>query len=146
VKFERETRDPPRVEATLTIHEVGGAERDLFAATAVAGYGVAPPIAAWLREIVGRPGWSCYVCFADDEPAGAGALFVDEDAAWLGIGATKPAFRRRGGQSALIARRLADAARRALRRHRKRRPALSLLSRRRRLTAAAPMLQKASGP
>jgi hypothetical protein len=115
VKFERETRDPPRVEAALTIHEVGATQRDLFAATAVAGFGMPPPIAAWLREIVGRPGWSCYVSFADDEPAGAGALFIDEDAAWLGIGATKPAFRRRGGQSALIARRLGDAARRGAR-------------------------------
>jgi hypothetical protein len=114
-KFERETRDPPHVETALSIHEVGGGERDLFAATVVAGYGMAPPMAAWLREIVGRPGWSCYVGFADDEPAGAGALFVDEDAAWLGIGATKPAFRKRGGQSALIARRLGDAARRGAR-------------------------------
>ena len=115
VKFERETRNPPRVEATLTIHEVGAAQCDLFAATVVAGYGLPAAIAAWLREIVGRPGWSCYVCFADGEPAGAGALFVDEDAAWLGVGATKPAFRRRGGQSALIARRLSDAARRGAR-------------------------------
>jgi GNAT superfamily N-acetyltransferase len=115
VKFERETRDPPRVETRLCVREVGGAERDLFAATAVAGYGVAPAMAKWLRELVGRPGWACYVSFADDQPAGAGALFVDEDAAWLGIGATKPAFRRRGGQSALIARRLADAARRGAR-------------------------------
>ena len=114
-KFERETRDPPRVDSALTIHEVGGAERDLFAATVAAGYGLPAAIATWLGEIVGRPGWSCYVCFADGEPAGAGALFVDEDAAWLGIGATRPAFRRRGGQSALIARRLADAARRGAR-------------------------------
>jgi hypothetical protein len=114
-KFERETRDPPRVETSLSVHEVGGDARDLFAATVVAGYGLPPPIADWLREIVGRRGWSCYVCFADEEPAGAGALFVDEDAAWLGVGATKSAFRRRGGQSALIARRLADAARRGAR-------------------------------
>jgi len=114
-KFERETRDPPRIETALSVREVGGSERDLFAATVVAGCGAPPPIADWLREIVGRPGWSCYVCFADGEPAGAGALFVDEDAAWLGIGATKPAFRKRGGQSALIARRLGDAARRGAR-------------------------------
>jgi GNAT superfamily N-acetyltransferase len=114
-KFERETRDPPRVETNPSVREIGGDARDLFAATVVAGYGMPPPIAEWLREIVGRPGWSCYVNFADDEPAGAGALFVDEDAAWLGIGATKPAFRRRGGQSALIARRLGDAARRGAR-------------------------------
>ena len=43
-KFERETRDPPRVETKLSIHEVGGDERDLFAATVVAGYGMPPPI------------------------------------------------------------------------------------------------------
>jgi GNAT superfamily N-acetyltransferase len=114
-KFARETRDPPRVETTLSVHEVGGGERDLFAATVVAGYGLPAATAEWLREIVGRPGWSCYVSFADNEPASAGALFVDEDAAWLGIGATKPAFRGRGGQSALIARRLGDAARRGAR-------------------------------
>jgi hypothetical protein len=114
-KFERETRDPPRVDAALTIHEVGRVDCDLFAATVVAGFGMPPPMAMWLREIVGRPGWSCYVSFAGDEPAGAGALFVDEDAAWLGVGATKPPFRKRGGQSALIARRLADAARRGAR-------------------------------
>ena len=114
-KFERETRDPPRIETSLSIHEVGGGERDLFAASVVAGCGLPPSVVDWLREIVGRPGWSCYVCFADGQPAGAGALFVDEDAAWLGVGATKPAFRRRGGQSALIARRLADAARRGAR-------------------------------
>jgi len=115
VKFERETRDPPRVDTSLTIHEVDAAERDLFAATVVAGFGMPPPMAEWLREIVGRPGWRCYVTSADGAPAGAGALFVDEDAAWLGIGATKPAFRRRGGQSALLARRLADAARQGAR-------------------------------
>jgi len=100
-KFERETRDPPRVDAALAIHEVGGAERDVFAAAAVAGFGMPPPMAKWLREIVGRPGWSCYISIADGEPAGAGALFVDEDAAWLGVGATKPAFRRRGARFAV---------------------------------------------
>ena len=111
----RDARPAARRDHAFSIREVSGDERDLFAATVAAGYGLPPPIGEWLREIVGRPGWSCYVCFADEEPAGAGALFVDEDAAWLGVGATKPAFRRRGGQSALIARRLADAARRGAR-------------------------------
>ena len=44
-KFERETRDPPRVETTLSVREVGGDARDLFAATVVAGYGLPPPMA-----------------------------------------------------------------------------------------------------
>ena len=111
VKFERETRAPPRVETTLAIHEVSAAQRALFAATVVAGFGLPSIMTDWLSQIVGRPGWSCYLAFAGEEPAGGGALFVDEDAAWLGVGATRPDFRRRGGQSALIARRLAEAAR-----------------------------------
>jgi hypothetical protein len=36
------------------------------------------------------------------EPAGAGALFVENDHAWLGIGVTKPELRRNGGQRALL--------------------------------------------
>jgi hypothetical protein len=42
-------------------------------------------------ELHGNSGWSC-----------AAALYVDGEMAWLGIGATKPDVRRRGGQSALL--------------------------------------------
>ena len=48
-------------------------------------------------------GYSCFVAYADDEPAAAGALVVLGQNAWLGFGATRPAFRRRGGQRALFA-------------------------------------------
>jgi GNAT superfamily N-acetyltransferase len=48
-------------------------------------------------------GYSCYVAYAGDEPAGAGALVVHDETAWLGFAATRPGFRRRGGQTALIA-------------------------------------------
>jgi GNAT superfamily N-acetyltransferase len=36
-------------------------------------------------------------------------VYVDGDVAWIGAGATRPAFRRRGGQSALLAARVARA-------------------------------------
>ena len=39
----------------------------------------------------------------------AGATFVTADVAWLGFGATLESHRGRGGQSAMFARRLADA-------------------------------------
>ena len=42
--------------------------------------------------------------------AAVGALFVHGDVGWLGIGATLPAYRRRGAQGALMARRIADGA------------------------------------
>jgi hypothetical protein len=109
-KFHRTTADPPRVDTKLTIHEVGPDERYVFGASAVAGFGMPNPLAPWLAQIVGRPHWHAYVSFLGTEPAGAAALYVRGEFAWLGMGATRPEMRKRGGQSALLARRLADAA------------------------------------
>lgn len=51
-------------------------------------------------------GWHCFVAFAGDEPAAAGALFAEGSVGWLGAAATRPAFRRRGGQRAVVAARI----------------------------------------
>ena len=110
-KFHRPTANPPVVETSLEIREIGPAERDVFAATAVAGFGMPPPMLTWLAQLPGRPHWHTYLTFAGSEPAGTGAVYVDGDFAWVGIGATRPEMRRKGGQSALLARRIADAGR-----------------------------------
>src|SRR5919198_468066 len=68
----------------------------------------AKPLAA---NIVGRPGWSCYVAYDGDVPAGAGTLYVHERIGWLGFGATLPRFRGRGAQSAILAARIEEARR-----------------------------------
>ena len=94
------------------MRELGPDEADLFAATAVAGFGMPPPMSAWLRQIVGKTGWRCFASFLDGAPVGAGALFVQGDYAWLGVGATRPEARKRGLHSALLARRI-EAAHRA---------------------------------
>ncbi|HSI01097.1 MAG TPA: N-acetyltransferase, partial [Reyranella sp.] len=39
---------------------------------------------------------------------GGAAMYVDNGAAWLGIGAVQAAARRQGGQGALLARRIND--------------------------------------
>lgn len=109
-KFCRETRNAPDVATSLDIREVGVERRNVFAESAIAGFGMPAPMAQWLSQIVGRPRWHAYVSFDGHTPAGAGALYVDGDFAWLGIGATRPEMRRKGGQSALLARRIADAA------------------------------------
>ncbi|HEX5006631.1 MAG TPA: hypothetical protein VFV70_05930 [Hyphomonadaceae bacterium] len=109
-KFVRETRDAPHSETTLTIREAGAAERDVFGETAVAGFGMPRQMTAWLSQLVGRPHWRTYVSYDGEAPAGVGALYVDGDFAWLGVGATRPEMRKKGGQSAMLARRIADAA------------------------------------
>jgi GNAT superfamily N-acetyltransferase len=64
------------------------------------------PLAA---NVVGRPGWSCYVAYDGKQPAGAGALFVHDGVGWLGYAATRPRYRGRGAQSAILAARIEDA-------------------------------------
>jgi GNAT superfamily N-acetyltransferase len=109
-KFHRTTADAPVVTTTLVVREIGAGERDLFTATAIAGFGMPAPMGAWLGQLVGREHWHTYVSFAGDQPVGAAALYVRGEFAWLGIGATRPEARKQGSQSALLARRLADAA------------------------------------
>jgi hypothetical protein len=109
-KFYRTTADVPVVKTGLTVREVGAHERDLFATTAIAGFGMPRPMAAWLSPLVGRTHWHTYVTFADGVPAGAAALYVHGEYAWLGMGSSKPEMRNRGSQRALLARRLNDAA------------------------------------
>jgi len=108
-KFHRTTNGAPVVSTRLEIREVAGDERDVFASTVVAGFGMPPPMAAWLQPLVGRQHWHTYVSFAEGEPAGAAAMYVRGELAWLGIGATRPELRKRGSQSALLARRINDA-------------------------------------
>jgi GNAT superfamily N-acetyltransferase len=63
-------------------------------------------------ELPGRAGWHCFMALSADRAVASGALFVNGDAAWLGFGATVPAFRRQGAHQALLAKRI-DVAREA---------------------------------
>jgi GNAT superfamily N-acetyltransferase len=58
-----------------------------------------------------KPGAACFVAYVDGELAGAGALFIHQKVAMLFSAGTRGSFRRRGVQTALIAARLAAAAR-----------------------------------
>jgi GNAT superfamily N-acetyltransferase len=82
-----------------------------FAQVVTGGFELPEWSASLAENVVGRPGWSCYVAYDGDEPAGAGALYVHERTGWLGLGATLPRFRGRGAQSALLATRIEDARR-----------------------------------
>lgn len=64
----------------------------------------------WVGSLVGRPNWYHYLTWSEQEPVAAAALFVQADIGWLGITGTLPTARRRGAQSALMARRLRDGA------------------------------------
>lgn len=109
-KVVRSTADAPTAETSLRIEHIGPDKRDDFVAVNLGAWGVPPVFAAWFGGTVGRPGWSHYVGYDRETAVSAGALYVSENVGWLGFGATLPEYRGRGGQSAIMARRIQDAA------------------------------------
>ena len=69
-------------------------------------YGLPEALEPIFAALPGQPGWHCWLALADDEPAGAAALFVADGAGYLGLAGTAPEHRGRGAQSALLAARI----------------------------------------
>jgi hypothetical protein len=101
------SREPvPRVESTLQVGEVTRlADADAWSAAVANGNGV-PALAPWLRALYGRAGWRLFTLRDAEQAVGGGALFIDGDHAWLGMGAVLPTHRQRRGQRSLMACRL----------------------------------------
>ena len=96
---------------TLRVERVKPREGRAFGAIAAETFAFGLlPARDWLAASVGRPGWTHYLTFDGDEPAGCGALYVEGEGAWLGWGATREAHRRKGSQTLLVAARVRDAA------------------------------------
>ena len=110
MKFCR-TPDPEATAPTdLRIEKAGPEGGDDFAAVAVEAFEMPPYMHSVLAALPGRPGWNIYVAYAGEQPCGTGALFIDGDTSWTGFGATIPAARGRGAQSAILAARIRAAA------------------------------------
>lgn len=110
MKFSRGV-SPRRATSELSVVPVGPDRAGDFAAVVAGGYSLPDFTEPFAANVVGRPGWSCYVAYDGERPAGAGALYVDGGVGWLGFGATLPDFRGRGAQSAILAARIEDARR-----------------------------------
>ncbi len=97
----------------VTVEELAADDDDPhYLAVLVAGYGLAgarPERLAVLRAEHDPAAVRRYLARVDGRPAAAAGLYLGPDGALLGGAATLPRFRRHGCQSALIARRLADA-------------------------------------
>jgi len=94
----------------LAVQLIGPKQADVFSRIVAAAYGHPPEVAPLTGCVIGRPGWRHYLAYEDDEAIAAGAMFVAGEAAWLGFAATAAERRGRGAQTALVVRRLEDAA------------------------------------
>jgi GNAT superfamily N-acetyltransferase len=94
----------------VEIVEVTTPDQEPFGTIAALGFGMPAWGAELFAHLPGRDGWRCYVAQVDGEAQGCGAMVIDDGVAELGIGATLEGARGRGCQTALLRRRVLDAA------------------------------------
>lgn len=108
-KMLRATAAPPRAASDLEVAEATEAQAAEVGASVATCFGMPPFMGDWIAALHRRPGWRVYALTDAARVVGGGCLFIGDDAGWLGMGAVLPSHRGRGGQAALMARRIADA-------------------------------------
>ncbi len=108
-KLFRDAQPPAAARTDLRVESIGAEHASAFAEIACGVFGIRALIHPWVKATVGRPGWRHYLAFVGEMPVATGALFVQDGTGWIGWNTTVASHRGRGAQSALIARRIADA-------------------------------------
>ena len=105
-KFRRGREAAEARPTDLKVRQIGPEHGADFGRIVCAAFDLGPDAEPWLAKLPGRVGWHVFMSFEEDTPAGCGALFVKDGKAWSDWGATDPAFRQRGSQSAVLAARI----------------------------------------
>lgn len=111
MKFVRDPH-PPRFPAPAGIEvvELGAADEEPFGTIAALGFGMPAWAADFFAHLPGREGWRCYVARVEGEAQACAAMLIEDGIAEFGIAATLEEARGRGCQTALLRRRIDDAA------------------------------------
>lgn len=109
-KLYRPVRPAPVVETELRIVTAGARQREAFAEVLLKSFEWSEALRPLLANPLGRPGWKHYLAYDGETPVAAAALYIRGRMASMAFAGTLPEYRGRGAQSALIARRLQDAA------------------------------------
>lgn len=111
MKFVRDLH-PPRFPAPdgVEVVELDAGGQEPFGAIAAVGFGLPAWGAELFAGLPGREGWSCYVARVGGRAQACAAMLVEDGIAEFGIAATLEEARGRGCQTALLHRRICDAA------------------------------------
>jgi ribosomal protein S18 acetylase RimI-like enzyme len=109
VKLGRGTGAVTRATTSLEVRAAKEAERARVGAIFEVGFEMPAGSGKMFSSVVGRPGWRACVACHEGTPVAAALLFIRDGIANLAGAATLPAFRGRGAQGALMARRITEA-------------------------------------
>jgi GNAT superfamily N-acetyltransferase len=111
MKFVRDASPPDRPDPDgVEVRELDAGDGALLGRVVSAGFGLPPWMGTLFEGVCGTDGWRCYAALIDGEPVAAATLRVDGALAECGAAATLEAARGRGCQTALLHRRIRDAA------------------------------------
>lgn len=108
----RDARLPvPRPATPFRVLRATRQQREIVVRVLAESFALPPSRRAWSVAAAGSSEQEHYLAWSGRIPVAVAALRLDDGLAWLGGAATRTRWRRQGGQSALIAARLARAAR-----------------------------------
>lgn len=109
-KLYRTVDDPPAADTDLQIRRIGPEHGDTFAGVLCRAFEWPESLQPVIAALVGKPGWTHYLAFDGQVPAATAAMYTDGAWCWIDFASTAADYRGRRAQSALICRRLCDAA------------------------------------
>ncbi len=109
-KLYRTTAEPPTATTDVRIERIGAEHARPFYDICSQVFNVPESMRPLWESLIAQPQHRHYLAFDHDRPIATASLFVYDRVGWLANGATLERDRRRGAQSALIARRVQDAA------------------------------------
>jgi GNAT superfamily N-acetyltransferase len=108
-KMLRGTTPAPALASDLEVAVAGDAQVAEVVQVIVETFEMPALMIDWFRQLQGRLHWRIYAVTDQGQIVGGGCLYINGENAWLGMGAVRASHRRRGGQGALMARRIDDA-------------------------------------
>jgi GNAT superfamily N-acetyltransferase len=110
VKLFRRIDPIPVAETVLEIREISTENGLRFGEIVARAFDWPASVVSLVADTVGRQGWSHYMAFDGDLPVATGGMFISGVYVWIDFASTLPEYRGKGAQSALLARRIEDAA------------------------------------
>ena len=106
VKFMRDDSPAPAATTDLAVREIGTEHGEALGNVICNAFDLPKGWAPILGRLAGREHWHAFATFDGEMLAGGGLVYVRDGIAWIGFGATDPAFRQRGSQSAVMSARI----------------------------------------